>query len=91
MDFEVASKVGLTSFSDDDEETYIDFRKTQGGNNIDAVKLDNSVLSAVPSHQRVTSAIALYMPSNTKVTYTNSYEQEATELSGAIAKSIAAM
>lgn len=89
MDFDVAAKVGLTSFDDDDNESYVDFRKTQGGNNVDAVKVDNSVLSAIPSHQRVTSAIALYMPPNTKVTYTNSYEQEAAELSGALAKTIA--
>ncbi len=53
---------------------------------IDQVKLTNSVTSAVPKNQIVTSAIALYMPPNVKVSYKAGWGEEATEFSGDIAE-----
>jgi len=48
-------------------------------------KLDNhSSMAQAPSDQKVTSAIALYMPPAITVSYKNGYEVEAAELSGDI-------
>ena len=93
-DLNVAAKVGLpVNFGSDTDKSpgsIKDLRKgtTKSGKPIPAAKLDNSVLSAFPTHTQVTSAIALYMPPGVKVSYKNNYEAEATELSGDIAKAI---
>lgn len=87
-DFQAAAKVGLAQYNTDFGGPSI---KNLRQNNTPEVKLDNSVLSKFPSHQTVTSAIALYMPPGVKVSYKNSYEAEATELSGDVAKTIGAV
>ena len=86
-DLNMAAKVGLVNYdgnSDFAQPSLKDLR--QGGT--PEVKLENSVLSDLPTHSTVTSAIALYMPPNVKVSYKNNYEAEATELSGDVAKAI---
>ena len=91
-DLAVAAKVGLPTKTGPGGEvgSIKDLRKgtTKSGSKISPVKLDNSVLSAFPTHTKVTSAIALYMPPGVKVSYKNDYEAEATELSGDLAKAI---
>ena len=48
-------------------------------------KLTNhSSMAKVPANQKVTSAVALYMPAGISVNYKNGYEVEAAELSGDI-------
>ena len=77
-DLNMAAKVGLVNYdgnSDFAQPSLKDLR--QGGT--PEVKLENSVLSDLPTHSTVTSAIALYMPPNVKVSYKNNYEAEATE------------
>ena len=86
-DLDMAARVGLADYdsnADFSSKTLKNLRQT----NTPQVKLDNSVLSKFPSHQTVTSAIALYMPPGVKVSYKNSYEAEATELSGDIARTV---
>ena len=57
-----------------------------GGAAVNQVSLDNTVLSEVPAGQIVTSAIALYMPPDVKVSYKASWDTEAAELAGDIAE-----
>ena len=86
-DIDMAARVGLASYDTNDDfstKTLKDLRQS----NTPAPKLDNSVTAKFPSHTTVTSAIALYMPPNVKVSYKNNYEAEATELSGDVAKAI---
>lgn len=85
-DFAVSQKMGFVTDQGDGETTLDDIRKNSG--NFREVKTDNSVLSKLPTHSQVTSAIALYMPPGVKVTYGANYEAEATELSGDIARTI---
>ena len=86
-DIDMAARVGLADY-DSNADFSSKTLKTLRQGNTPAPKLDNSVLSKFPSHQTVTSAIALYMPPNVKVSYKNNYEAEATELSGDVAKAI---
>jgi hypothetical protein len=86
-DLDMAARVGLADY-DSNADFSSKTLKTLRQTNTPQVKLDNSVLSKFPSHQTVTSAIALYMPPGVKVSYKNSYEAEATELSGDIAKTL---
>jgi len=58
---------------------------------IDQVKLENSVTSSVPKNQIVTSAVALYMPPDVKVSYKAGWGEEATEFSGDIANTLKGM
>lgn len=81
-DFQVAAKMGLADGKGSNS------LKNLRQSNTPAPKLDNSVLSELPTHTTVTSAIALYMPPGVKVSYKNNYEAESTELSGDIAKAI---
>ena len=88
-DLDVAHKLGFATYDTNDDfasKSMKDLRAQTG--NFKAVKVDNSVLSKMPTHTQVTSAIALYMPPNTKVSYGASYDAEATELSGDIARTI---
>jgi len=50
-----------------------------------------SVLASFPTHKATTGAVSLYMPPGVKVSYKNSYEQEATEFSGDVLKGAAAI
>ena len=50
-----------------------------------------SVLASFPTHKETTGAISLYMPPGVKVSYKNSYENEATEMSGDLLKGAAAV
>ena len=50
-----------------------------------------SVLASFPTHKATTGAISLYMPPGVKVSYKNSYENEATEMSGDLFKGAAAV
>ena len=50
-----------------------------------------AVLARFPTHKATTGAISLYMPPGVKVSYKNSYENEATELSGDLVKGAAAV
>ena len=84
-DLDVAARVGLAQYNTDIGQPTI---KSLRQSNTPEVKLDNSVLSKFPTHTRVTSAIALYMPPGVKVSYQNSYEAEATEMFGTIGKSL---
>jgi len=61
------------------------FRTGSSAGRIDQVKLENSVTSAVPKNQIVTSAIALYMPPEVKASYKAGWGEEDTEFSGDIA------
>jgi len=54
-------------------------------------KVSAQVLTKFPTHKTTTGAIALYMPPGVKVSYKNSYEAEATEMSGDIFKGGAAV
>ena len=55
-------------------------------------KLTNhSSMAKVPANQKVTSAVALYMPAGISVSYKNGYEVEAAELSGDIFRTGGAM
>jgi hypothetical protein len=83
----MAARVGLADY-DSNADFSSKTLKTLRQGNTPAPKLDNSVLAKFPSHSTVTSAIALYMPPNVKVSYKNNYEAEATELSGDVAKAI---
>ena len=84
-DLAVAAKVGLANYDGNSDFAAPSIKNLRQGGTPE-VKLDNSVLSKLPTHTRVTSAIALYMPPGVKVSYKNSYEAEATELSGDMAK-----
>ena len=55
---------------------------------VQQVALDNTVLTEVPDGQIVTSAIALYMPPDVKVSYKAGWEPEDAELAGDIAEVI---
>jgi hypothetical protein len=67
------------------------FRAQYGKGVVDQVKLTNTVTSAVPRNQIVTSAIALYMPPNVKVSYKAGWGEEATEMAGDIANTVKEM
>jgi len=89
-DLAVAQKLGFTT---DQGEGEVDIDnvsrlKTSGGGEIKGVKLDNSIYSKLPTHSTMSSAIALYMPPGTSVSYNNQYENEGTELSGDIMRTI---
>ena len=58
------------------------------GARVKPVKTTNSVLSKVPQNSQVTSAVALYMPPNVKVSYGANWDKSATELSGTIATAL---
>jgi len=89
-DFKVAKNMGFnvnsvaTGPRGQTKTSIKDIRSNTG--NFKAVKTDNSVLSKLPTHTTVTSAIALYMPPNVKVSYGANYSAEATELAGDIAR-----
>ena len=84
-DLNMAAKVGLVNYDGNSDFAQPSLKSLRQGGTPE-VKVDNSVLSKLPTHSTVTSAIALYMPPGVKVSYKNSYEAEATELSGDIAK-----
>ena len=74
-DFKMANEVGLNindtvqiSDGTDFGSTTVSSLRKVGTNTIKEVKTDNSVLSRFPTHTRVSSAIALYMPTGIKVT-----------------------
>jgi hypothetical protein len=92
-DFAVAQKMGFATDKGGKQAgphgtagSINDIRKQTG--NFKEVKTDNSVLSKLPTHTQVTSAIALYMPAGTKVSYGANYEAEATNMAGQIARTI---
>jgi len=61
-------------------------------NNTPQAQLTNhSSTTKVPANQKVTSAVALYMPAGINVQYKNGYEVEAAELSGDIFRTGGAM
>lgn len=68
------------------KKTFLRDQYTQRGIAVNQVKLDNSVLSVVPAGQIVTSAIALYMPPDVKVSYKAGWDTEGAELAGDIAE-----
>jgi len=84
-DLDVAARVGLATYNTDFGPPDI---KSLRQNSTPEPKMDNSVYSKFPTHTRVTSAIALYMPPGVKVSYQNSYEAEATDLFGTIGKAM---
>ena len=86
-DLDMAARVGLATYDSNADFSSKTLKNLRQGST-PAPKMDNSVLSKFPSHQTVTSAIALYMPPGVKVSYKNNYEAEATELSGDVAKAI---
>ena len=85
------NKVVQTGYGPPNKQTYEIRQVTKGSiqnlrqNNTPPVKLTNhSSTTKVPANQKVTSAIALYMPAGINVQYKNGYEVEAAELSGDI-------
>lgn len=91
LDFKAASKTG-TAYATFDQRSgsveNIRTLKTSTGETIKPVKTENSVLSSFAQNTRVTSAVALYMPPNVKVSYGMDYDMEAAELSGTIGQAI---
>jgi len=93
LDFKAASKVGLaTSTSADDKGNMVTklskiktLKDGVNGGETQRTSVGNSVLSKFPSHSRISSVIALYMPKDIKVSYGMEYEQESQDLSGTIA------
>jgi hypothetical protein len=67
-DLAVAAKVGLANYDGNSDFASPSIKNLRQGGTPE-VKLDNSVLSKLPTHTRVTSAIALYMPPGVKVSY----------------------
>ena len=63
-------------------------KDSKTGARVKPVKTTNSVLSKVPQNSQVTSAVALYMPPNVKVSYGANWDKSATELSGTIATAL---
>ena len=91
-DMQVSQKLGFTSDQGDGEDpdygTLDSIKSLRGGNNQRGIKMDNSIYATLPTHSTMTSAIALYMPPGTSVSYTNAYENEPAELSGDVTKTI---
>jgi len=83
----MAARVGLADY-DSNADFSTKTLKSLRQDNTPKVKLDNSVLSKLPSKQQVTSAIALYMPPNVSVSYKNSYESEPAEMMGTIGQAL---
>jgi hypothetical protein len=67
-DLNMAAKVGLVNYDGNSDFAQPSLKSLRQGGTPE-VKVDNSVLSKLPTHSTVTSAIALYMPPGVKVSY----------------------
>ena len=90
-DFAVSQKLGFThdrGGPNTGQLNSVKRLKDSMGRPVKGAKIDNSIYAKLPTHSTMTSAIALYMPPGTTVSYSNAYENEATELAGDVVRTV---